>query len=127
MEKIKQIKLNHKFYHLRRTHDKILTRNNFDIIIKNTLIEKSFGKIPAGKLPEIVIQDIPDNLHTKNIVYFTFSWKRRKGSIIFYRLPILNAFSNFIQLYNLIDDVIINYISLINRGVAKKSILEKNK
>jgi hypothetical protein len=106
-------------------HGKILTRNNFDIIIKNALIEKGFGDLSASKFPEIIIQDIPDNLHIKNIVYFTFSWKRRKRSIIFYRLPILNAFSDFAELYNLIDDVIINYISLMNRGVAKKSILKK--
>jgi hypothetical protein len=112
--KVNDLKLIAHNYHNRRVKIYNPTRGEFDRVIKKAV---SFHK--SLLIPKIVIQDIPNNLNNKNTPYFSYLSptikSRKKAKLLFYRYPILQLVSSSDELVNLVNNVILNLTSLIEK------------
>ncbi|MDR3127857.1 MAG: hypothetical protein LBT99_00805 [Bifidobacteriaceae bacterium] len=71
-------------------------------------------------LPNIIIQDIPNlPVGDLDIPYFTIEIRRHKANLTFYRLPILRTFTTYKQLYNLVNNAILELYKITNKFYEK--------
>ncbi|MDR2748904.1 MAG: hypothetical protein LBB10_03335 [Bifidobacteriaceae bacterium] len=119
MIKVNDLKLsNHKF-HARRTKVFNPTNAEFDRVVKKAVylykanyLQNAIHPQNARSIPKVTIQDIPDNLNNEATPYFsltTSTFKSKKSThIFFYRFPVVHLVSSSEELFNLVNNVILN-------------------